>query len=545
MRILVFTTDLPPLPGVATSGTALRTWGLAQGLKAHGHEIVISAPRSAVSGFYKTAAAADLPAETTALLTELKRLSFDSSNQEEILAQVNPDAILCGHWPAMTFSQKPRQPLIIDLAGPHILERHYQKSDNQPGAILAKLNALATADSFIVSGPSQRLYFLSYLLRAGVDDPVGRIAEITMPLDPTLPQFPARGQGPDSPRFVFGGVFLPWQDPSRPLLNLSAELTDRGRGRLKLIGGKHPNYDIDSPLYRELFAELAKNERVTTLPMLPYEKFIGELGSSDVAVDLMRWNLERQLAVTIRSTTYLWAGVPVIYNDFADLAGLIRKYDAGWTVDPSDAAALRGVLDEIYANPAVIAAKSANARRLAMEIFSWDRAVKPLLDLLNTGGRTNLRETDISLDFPDNADLTVTRESPIEQQFVCRVDGLTRVECRIATHERTIEKPITFRLFESKPANGTAAERRLVVEKQVDSGSIRNNEWHALDLDPIADSAGKTFVFRIDSEEPDAGRSIAPWAIKTKAYPLLELSHGSNRLPYGSLCFRTTCARMA
>ena len=358
MRILVFTTDLIPLPGVATSGTALRTWGIAQGLKAHGHEIVISVPRSALSGFNRTAASSDLPSETIAMLGELKRLAFDSSNQEEILATVNPDAIVCGHWPAMTLSQKPRQPLIIDLAGPHILERHYQKSDNQPGAIIAKLNAVASADSYIVSGPSQRLYFLSYLLRAGVDDAAGRIAEITMPLDPNLPDFPVRGLAADSPRFVFGGVFLPWQDPSRALLGLSAELTARGRGMLRLIGGKHPNYDIDSALYRELFAELSKNSRVTTLPMLPYEKFISELGQSDVALDVMRWNLERQLAVTIRSTTYLWAGVPVIYNDFADLAGLVRNYDAGWTISPDDPSALKQVIEQIYSDPSVIAAKS-------------------------------------------------------------------------------------------------------------------------------------------------------------------------------------------
>lgn len=543
MRILVFTTDLPPLPGVATSGTALRTWGLAKGLEAHGHEVIISVPRSAAAGFARSAAAASLPAETSARLAELEKLAFDSANQEDILAQVGPDAIVCGHWPAMTLQQKPRQPLIIDLAGPHILERHYQQSENQPGAILAKLNALAAADSFIVSGPSQRLYFLSYLLRAGVLDAADRIVQITMPLDPRLPDFPVRGAAAESPRFVFGGVFLPWQDPSRPLLNLSAELNERRRGMLKLIGGKHPNYEIDSPLYRELFSELGKNERVTTLPMLPFERFIGELGGSDVALDLMRWNLERQLAVTIRSTTYLWAGVPVIYNNYADLAALIRKYDAGWTIDPDDRQALHGVLDEIYGNPAAVAAKSSNARRLAAEVFSWDRAVEPLLTLLSSGGRTNLRETDISLDYPDNADLNVTTDTPVEQQFVCRVDGLSRVECRMATHERKIETPINLRLFEAaSPAASTG--RKLVVEKQVEGSLIRNNEWLALDLDPIADSAGKTFVFRIDSPEKSADKSVAPWAIKSAAYPLTNLTHGGSRLSHGSLCFRTTCARI-
>ena len=203
------------------------------------------------------------------------------------------------------------------------------------------------------------------------------------------------------------------------------------------------------------------------------------------------------------------------------------------------------MLDQIYSDPAIVAAKSINARRLAKEVFSWDRAVQPLLNLLSEGGRKNLRETDINLDYPDNADLTVTKDAPIEQHFVCRVDGLTRIECRLATHDRKIESPIQFRLFEIDSHDGSGSTNsRLVIEKELDGTLIRNNEWHAVDLDPIVDSAGKTYMLRIDTEERRADNSVAPWAIKSKAYPLLQLNHGNHKLHYSSLCFRTTCARV-
>ena len=54
MKILIFTTDLPPLKGYPTSGTALRTYNLGLGLRELGHEVIISPPKSALSSFLNT-----------------------------------------------------------------------------------------------------------------------------------------------------------------------------------------------------------------------------------------------------------------------------------------------------------------------------------------------------------------------------------------------------------------------------------------------------------------------------------------------------------
>ena len=541
MHVLVFTTDVIPLPGLPTSGTALRTWGLIQGIRAHGHKVTISVPKNALKGARAIAQEKDRTGTLASQLKELQENSFDSINQQSIIQDLKPDVILCGHWPAMTLQSKPAQPLIIDLAGPHLLERHYQGMRNHVGAVLGKLHAISSADYFIVSGPKQRLYFMSFLLRAQIDQPEKRMVTIPMPLDPSTPVHP-RGNG-DYPHFIFGGVFLPWQNPRFALEHVAEALTERNQGKLTLIGGKHPNYSIDEGVYDTLFKNLSRNPRVETKPMLPYEKFVEELGAADVAVDLMSWNLERELAMTIRSTTYLWSGLPVIYNDFADLGSLIAKYDAGWCVPPENPGALRSVIDQIYSNPAAVRGKSANATRLARDLFSWDTAVEPLLQLFGSSSRARPREVDIIVDFPDSAAFPLIAGKSVEQQFVCRLDGLSRVECRLATHDVSPRDPITFSLFELEKngsASGSSASRLLVAQQQIEGNAIKNNEWFALDLEPVQDSAGRSFVFRMESEA-SAKEGASPWAVKGQPYPLTSFSYGGSRIDHTALCLRTTC----
>ncbi len=523
------------MPGLPTSGTAIRTWGLNQGLRAHGHEVITSVPKSALNGLTKSLGEHDITDDTRKTISELETLAFSPANQSAIIAEVNPDIIICGHWPAMMLTHKPKQPLIIDLAGPHMLERHYQGTPNPAGAISAKLAVLATADYFIVSGPSQRLYFLSYLLRAEVPNAEERIITIEMPLDPALcHQSLPKKQTESYPHFLFGGVFLPWQNPEAGLRAVTSEIKKRQKGKLTLIGGTHPNYKIKTGSYEKLFRDLQNAYGVERKPMLPFSEFLGELEHADIAIDLMAWNLERQLAMTIRSTTYLAAGLPVIYNDFADLGALIKRYDAGWCASNGT---LPQVLEEIFSSPEIVSRKAANAKKLAQEIFSWDRAVKPLLNLLELPQAARLKETDIIVDYPDNADFPVTKVTPIQQFFTCRLDGLSKIECRLATHNRKINKPINLSLFEL-----ASGEKHLLVKKTATLEQIENNDWFSLDVDaPIKGSAGRNFMLEISSDEDKGDLSISPWTLKSSPYPLLEMRHGDEKILDAALCLKTTC----
>lgn len=551
MKILVFATDVLPLRGLPTSGTALRTLGLIEGLRAAGHEVVAAVPRDGLNGCLSKLDLESLSPETRRALEEFKTTAFDPTNQLDVLNRVNPDAIVCGHWPAMALRVKPSQLLIIDLAGPHILERHYQGAGEHSAAVLAKLSVLATADYFIVSGPSQRLYFLSYLMRAGVSTPEKRLLEITMPLPPletinTEAEPPMSRKPNPEPNFIFGGVFLPWQDPVWSLETLAQILESRKKGHLTLIGGKHPNYDINDGKYTQLFERLRKNPRVSIKPLLPYEQFLEEMQKADVAVNLMRWNLERQLAVTIRSTSYLQSGLPLIYDDFADIGKLVSLYDAGWLVSPGDTPGLEAVVDEILDNPCILTTKSAQARTLAREVFSWSRALEPLLNVLESPLTSRLRETDLLIDTPENADIPIVPELSVSQYFISRLDGLSRVEFRLATHGEKVPPKIRCDLFRvDMPANGLrhrdihSARRELVASKQMPLDMLANNDWASLDLPPVSDSSGQTFMLQLSTNER-TGIAPSAWAARSNPYPCVELYHGSKLVEHTCLCIKTT-----
>ncbi len=543
MKILVFTTDMIPFRAHPTSGTALRTFGLINGLKESGAEVIISVPKNAINSFKKTIRKEELDDKDLNEIKELELLSFNSFNQSEIISKINPDCILCGHWPAMMLHTKPKVPLIIDLAGPHLLERHFQGEEDFKGVTLAKLKSILMGDYFIVSGERQRLYFLSFLLRLGVRDAEKKIFSILMPLNPALP---TKKESKEYPNFIFGGVFLPWQDPSWCLLETLKILNKKDSGKMTLIGGAHPNYDINKGKYETIFKTLESDKRVSRKKMIPYDDFIKELTTSDVALDVMKWNIERQLAVTIRTTTYLWSGVPVIYNDYSDLSNLILKYDAGWLVPHQDNKALEKVIDEIINSKEIVKEKSKNAFLLAKNEFSWDKAVKPLINLLSKPESSPLRETDIIIERTESADFSIYKKHFLTQYFLSRIDGLTRIECKIATHDRKVSKDLEVSLYlvdlnSYKPSTRELLEAKtsLITKKLINPSNLVNNEWIGIDFDAIKKSSSKIFMLSLSSKEENKENSVSPWAMKASPYPLFSLYYKDLLVKNMCLCIRT------
>jgi len=549
MKILVFTTDLPPLPGLPTSGTALRTNQLAEGFRDLGHDVLISAPRSAIEGL----SAESINKIDSGKYSELKGLSFDASNQAKIIEDCGPDLILCGHWPAWTLARKPSQPLIIDLAGPHLLERHFQGEDNFNGAVHGKLNALSSADYFIVSGEKQRLYFLSWLMRARIHSPEKRVCVVTMPLPATEDRFVEgrlkrhssednRQYSNPEPQFIFGGVFLPWQDPSWGLKQMISELDKRNKGTLSLVGGKHPHYDINTGEYDALFDALETNPRVKRKPLLPLEEFMELLPAADVALDLMSWNLERELAITIRTTTYLWAGIPIIYNDYADLASSIKKFDAGWCLRPGDEAGFRAILDEIYSNPSCIARKSKNAISLAKHLFNRKEAAEKIIKLLSAPATSPDSELDILLDIAESCDFTFPESTTLQQRFTCRINGLKEIEVLFGTHAKEINGALEISINEHEGFTDREVTTRSIKTQLLNASELKNNQWIKIGFDPIPRSAGKKYSITM-KKKGEGMKNLSPWVIKSNPYPMQGLYKDGQRLGTHSLCLKTHCHR--
>ena len=386
-RVLVISSDILPFPGYPTVGSGLRAWGLGQGLKSRGHQVLFAMPKAALQGREDFT-----PKEVAELVWETHTLA-------EVIHKADPDVVVVCNWPIMDLlpAERVDVPLVLDQHGPHFLEREYNRFGDHDDNIRRKLNALRKADLFTCAGSRQLGYFQSWLERAGWSERERRelSAAIPVSLSPDLPALSpdpssaagggessslhtAEGKSQGEVIFVYGGVFLPWQDPSNGLFALVETLNRRGGGRLDFYGGKHLIYPVDTGIFDQLLAELQQSPQVVVVGMIPHDELIERYTRSHVAIDVMARNPERELAFTTRTVEYLWCGLPVIYHDYAELSDYIRDYDAGWVVNPADRAGIVAVIEDILAHPEQVAEKSRNAQRLVQEKLTWDRTITPL-----------------------------------------------------------------------------------------------------------------------------------------------------------------------
>lgn len=360
-HILVISSDILPLPGWPTTGAGLRAWGLGQGLIARGHDVVYSMPAPALAGRSVEAAIRDR--------------AWTMGTLSDVIARSRAEVVIACNWPVAANIHNCPAPLVLDQHGPHLLERQYQAAFRgfEENA-RAKRLALSQADYFSCAGDLQRLYFLPWLMQAGFQFDDGRVCSIPISLSPELPLH----EFSDELTFVYGGVFLPWQDPRAGLQEVLRQLQQRQQGGLKFFGGQHPVYPMDTGLFEGLRTQLEQHPRVQVRPMVAHDELIETYRHAHVAIDLMARNPERELAFTTRTVEYLWCGLPVIYNDYAELSRYIKDYRAGWTVDPNDRDAIRAAVTEVFEQPDRVREYSRNAQRLVRERLTWDRTIAPL-----------------------------------------------------------------------------------------------------------------------------------------------------------------------
>ena len=389
-RILVISGDMLPYPGFPTTGAGLRAWGLAKGLESRGHEVIAAMPH---------ATARAVMAEIS---EEVRPFLYESNDLPRFIARHQPDVVVLQHWAlANDLEASPAYPVVIDFHGPLMLETQFQANPVLEKFRRDKIRALHKADFFTCAGEKQRYYFFPWLMLAGCDLRDDLIHAIPVSLSPDLPEHDSDGE----PSFVYGGVFLPWQDPILSLRTLVESLETHQRGVLKFFGGKHPVVAVPTEKFERLRAELQQSSRVRMQPMIPRDQLIQEYCRSHVAIDLMQRNAERELAFTTRTVEYLWCGLPVIYNNYAELSSYIAEYHAGWTLDPNDVSGLRRILDDIILHPDTLAEYRQNAQRLVRERLTWDRTISPLdafcrqprkrekgQPLLDAGGQSFLQE---------------------------------------------------------------------------------------------------------------------------------------------------------
>jgi hypothetical protein len=179
-----------------------------------------------------------------------------------------------------------------------------------------------------------------------------------------------------------------------------------------------------------------------------------------------------------------------------------------------------------------------NATRLAREVFSWDRAVAPLLHALEVPRGPARREIDAHFSFAEDCSLRVLEDRPLEQRFVSRVDGLCAVECWLAPCDPAPLKPVVFSLYRLAVDDpGVAVTRELVARRE--QNDVRGQEWTGIEFESLHDSAGDLFAFTIESRGRKEQEGVCPWAFSAQPYPLRELFYAGRSLRHQRLCLRT------
>jgi glycosyltransferase involved in cell wall biosynthesis len=287
------------------------------------------------------------------------------------------DVIVVQHWPRVARLAPLDRPLALDLHGPLMIESAFQRRSDVDVADMAriKLDAFRRADFVSCAGEHQRRYFLPWIMLAGLDVTTASVEVIPVSFPPDTPEHePASGEV----TFVYGGMFLPWQDPSVGLSALVSVIESEASGHLEFFGGPHPMFAMDIGVLASLEERLRDSDRVTVHGLRPRDELLETYERAHVALDLMRRNNERDLAFTTRTVEYLWCGLPVVYGDYGELAPYIREYDAGWAVPPDDEAVVTATLRDIVRNPDEVKRRSANAQRVVRERLNWERTIEPL-----------------------------------------------------------------------------------------------------------------------------------------------------------------------
>lgn len=435
------------------SGNSIRAWNFAQGLVEAGFEVTLVYPR-------ELAAPEDLDRSTLGPCDV--RFFADPIDLHRIIAEIQPEAILVGYWELLEhFPDDYAIPLIVDLIAPRILEVLFQEGESVDRHASRMLALYRKASRFICGTERQRRFLIPWLILAGFDVRFGAPIDI-IPISTAPIATPPR-RAPDGPwTLVTGGVTWPWRMGERYLQAIKSSLADGGAmsGRLIHLSG-HYVHEADAVVRsdRDAPVDEARVGDESGAGLLPYgemERFFRE--RCHIGIELSDYNLEREFSASFRSIEFLRCGLPVICNDYLDLADAIRAYDAGWVIErPED---LTELLRAIAAQPESYEQKSRNALRLIEDVFDHRKRVRPLIDFLRAPA-TPGRRTDWLFQGAEPVIAELEREARRLQDVVRARDD------KIAALEGELQAVLT-----SSSWRLTAPVRALVIRMRQMRGSV-------------------------------------------------------------------------
>jgi len=182
----------------------------------------------------------------------------------------------------------------------------------------------------------------------------------------------ALGLPPETRVVLYQGGF----SRDRGIEQLIEAIRDVDRAVLVLLGY--------GPLRAELerqAADPATAGRVRLLPAVPPTELLSWVAAADVvAMPIQPTTLNHRLTTPNKLFEAMAAGVPVVASDLPGMADIVRESCCGLLVDPTDPAAIAGVIRSIIDAPeAERAAWAGRALAAAHATYNWERQMDLLL----------------------------------------------------------------------------------------------------------------------------------------------------------------------
>jgi glycosyltransferase involved in cell wall biosynthesis/ubiquinone/menaquinone biosynthesis C-methylase UbiE len=369
-KVMILTHGLYPIPGYTVSGNGIRAWGLAMGLVHHGFDVVYSTPSDTVHPHTP-------PPEVT-----LAPYS-DKANLHQLIAEHKPTVLIVGYWAYMHLLPADMDiPVVMDLLAPWLLEAEFQESYDMEVESIDYIKCLSQADYFLCCTQRQKAFHTAWLFMSGLGCKNNPLDVIPISANPDLPIKPATSLE-KGPIFLYGGVLWPWRSPETWLSQLLDILVAENNGQLQLITGKYPLHEASSSGNLQLSKETKYQNVLKQSDLLPYDEMEQYYLQADIGIELSAKNCEREFSFSFRIIEYLRCGLPVICNDFLEVAELIKSYDAGWVLDSNDDNALEKVVKRIVSGQEDLSQKRANAQRLIKDKFNYYQTIEPLIRFCN------------------------------------------------------------------------------------------------------------------------------------------------------------------
>jgi hypothetical protein len=109
-------------------------------------------------------------------------------------------------------------------------------------------------------------------------------------------------------------------------------------------------------------------------------------------------------------------------------------------------------------------------------------------------------------------------ERIIAQSFVAAKSDLNRIDIFLQTYGRKNTHDVTLRLLAVEEDTDTPLAGAEVFKTTFNAGAVRDQAWRTFAFDPIAESAGKTYLIALASPDSVEGNAITVGGIERNSY---------------------------